>query len=306
MKEDKAAEKAEKATEKAAAAKAKAAEKAAAKTAAKASPPAPKESAPESIGAIPFKKPRLEEPNAETSGAAASNAAGTVGAQCPQLPKIHSKPTVNARPVMVELIPWTQNNLKEFLKKHPAKFAGFSDIEIYKHQPLEIKDTSQSANQLSSYKAPWNSKTAAQSLQNTQMYEAAGNVSWVCAFPASKTHEIMAGDPVTWGSACEVEENFFSRAATQGSTEWHGGVIERIVFPITLPVHADDGVNMNVEFFNAGLALVSGHAYVYSWWYAMFTALRSESVDWVASLLQCGLTVTLHLRVGLGQTKLVA
>ena len=53
---------------------------------------------------------------------------------------------------------------------------------------------------------------------------------------------------------------------------------------------------MSTMVFKHTLRLLTGHAYVYGWWRAMFAALREERLADVAALWQCGLTVTLHLR----------
>ena len=61
---------------------------------------------------------------------------------------------------------------------------------------------------------------------------------WIHPFPASSIEEILAGDPVLWGSVVRVADTYFSLAASQGSTPGCGGTIERIVFPITLHARA--------------------------------------------------------------------
>ena len=172
------------------------------------------------------------------------------------------------------------------------------------HQPLDIKGTTASRQELRSYKAPWNACACLRAVEDTQMYEAAANVAWIHPFPASSIEEILAGDPVLWGSVVRVADTYFSLAASQGSTPGCGGTIERIVFPITLHAHAKDTVSIRADFFEASLDLVAGHVYLYGWWYAMSEALRKEDLSLVASLWQCGLTVSVQLRRGLDAAKL--
>ena len=65
-------------------------------------------------------------------------------------------------------------------------------------------------------------------------------------------------------------------------------------------VHAPAGLDIGgTDHFRSSLDLISGHAFLYAWWYAIFKALRNDAATLVASLWQCGLTATLHLRQGL-------
>lgn len=54
------------------------------------------------------------------------------------------------------------------------------------------------------------------------------------------------------------------------------------------------------------LQLLTGHVFVFAWWYAVFEAVRQENLAWVVSLRQAGLTVTIHLRGVLDVTALAA
>ena len=243
---------------------------------------------------VPAKKPRTEEPTRASTGAP------------PALPQIPKDEQASARDTMSVLIPWTQYALKEFLAKHRDDFPGFPAVDIYMHQPLDIKGTSADPVELRSYKAPWSANSCRLAIDDTNMYEAAANIAWVHAFPGSATEQIIAGDPVLWGHVVEVAEVAFSRAASQGSSAWRGSgqFIDRIIFPITLHAHAKEGVNIDAQAFNGSLDLISGHSYLYGWWYAMFEALRKEDLTLVASLWQCGLTVSVQLRRGLDNAKM--
>lgn len=55
-------------------------------------------------------------------------------------------------------------------------------------------------------------------------------------------------------------------------------------------------MDITTMVFKHTMRLLTGHAYVYGWWRAMFDAVREDRLDFVAALWQCGLTVTLHLR----------
>ena len=64
---------------------------------------------------------------------------------------------------------------------------------------------------------------------------------------------------------------------------------------------------MNVaasSHYQSCLDLISGHAFVYAWWFAMFKALRDDAATLVSALWQCALTTTIHLRQGLNVAEL--
>ena len=123
-----------------------------------ASPQAAKSAASE-LTVPPVKRPRLSEAESAASP--------------PALPTIPKDVSAPARGVMSKLIPWTSYRLKEFLKAHAEHFPSFPDVAIYMHQPLDIKGTTASRQELRSYKAPWNAGACLRAVEDTQMYEAA-------------------------------------------------------------------------------------------------------------------------------------
>ena len=227
----------------------------------------------------------------------------------PRIPKdgTESSAATPARSVLSGVVPWVQQSLREYMKSHKELFNASGDHPLWEHQPLEIKSTISKTTALKSYKAPWNQSSAADSLATTGMYEAGGNVCWVRVFPLNKEMEVVAGGPLQWAQITGLAEQFFSeRAYTCGNPEVASDV-PQILFPVTLFVNAQRDVSMSSsQYFQGSLDLISGHAYLYAWWYAMFQALRDDAATLVASLWQCGLTATLHLRQGLDLKQMAA
>ena len=248
----------------------------------------------------------------EATGSEAAKEATATGAKPVPLPRIPVLPAdgcassaaTPARSILSGVIPWVQVNLREYMKSHKELFNKSEDSPLFEHQPLAIK-SSLSKDALKSYKAPWNSNSAADSLATTDMYEAAGNLCWVRPFPLSKEMEIVSGDTLLWEQIAGLAEQFFSASAYVNCNCSSG--VPQILFPITMFVNAPREISMrSTAYFQGSLELISGHAYLYAWWYAMFKALRDDAATLVASLWQCGLTATLHLRQGLDIKQMAA
>ena len=231
--------------------------------------------------------------------------------QLPRIPKdgTESSAATPAQSVLSGVVPWVMQNLREYMKSHKELFNASGNLPLFEHQPLEIKSTSTTTATLKSYRAPWNPNSAADSLCTTGMYEAGGNVCWVRVFPLTKEMDVVAGGQLQWAQITGLAEQFFSeRAYTCGNPEVASGSgVPQIMFPVTLFVNAQRDIIMrSSKYFHASLDLISGHAYLYAWWYAMFKALRDDAATLVASLWQCGLTATVHLRQGLDIKQMAA
>ena len=256
------------------------------------------------------KRTRKDEPKAAEAAEAAVATASSAAAIVP-LPRIPaatndsaSGAATPARSVLSGVVPWVLSNLREYIKTHSELFDGVADVPVHEHLPLLIaeakREKDSSPKSLKNYKAPWSKQAASDALATTAMYEAAGNVVWTRLFPVSEEMEKVAGAPVLWEQVVELAENFFSTAAYVSCTTDAATHVKRIVFPITMYVNAPVELDIGrADHFNSCLDLISGHAYLYAWWYAMFKALRDDAATLVASLWQCGLTATIHLRQGL-------
>jgi hypothetical protein len=235
-------------------------------------------------------------------GAAAASSASAP----PPLPRIPTDESCAATPakiVMSAVVPWVLHNLREHIKANKNKFFdGAGDKPLHEHQPLLIVKAAKDAS-LRSYKAPWDRQSASNALATTGMYEAAGNIVWARLFTISKEMEKVSGTPVLWQQVVEVADQFFSEAAYCDDA---AKPVNRIMFPITMFVNAPAQMHIAAALhFNSCLDLITGHAFLYAWWFAMFKALRDDAATLVASLWQCGLTATIHLRKGM-DTKTMA
>lgn len=252
---------------------------------------AQKRSSPTELTTVPLKVPRGPEAFAASQG----DASASQGA-APALPEKYADESEIATPYLTSVIPWTADALQKLLAQHSDKFGALPAAGIYGVAPLPIQDRKE--DKLMSFKEPWKVEQCRQALSTTDMYEAAGNICWIQPVPGTPTDEILAGDPPTIAQVNDVCGAFFSTfAASQGAHSWHGMKVHRLVFPTPLIVHTRGApVDLSTMEFKHSLRLLTGHAYVYGWWLAMFDALRLERLDVVAALWQCGLTVTLHLR----------
>ena len=210
----------------------------------------------------------------------------------PRIPTFDSESSAAtpARRVLCEVVPWVVANLREYIRKHPELFNRASDLPLHNHEPLLIKSATEKDVKLKSYKAPWNANSAADALATTRMYEAAGNVCWVRLFPASKEMDTVAGGPMLWSQVTHLAQHFFSERAyscrnAESLVFLPAPGVPHILFPTTMFVNAPKGTAIRSSpYFHASLDLISDHANLYAWWYAMFKALRDDTATLVASL----------------------
>ena len=162
--------------------------------------------------------------------------------------------------------------------------------------PLDIQGATDKG-KLTSYKEPWRQERCVQSIGTTGMYEAGANLLWVdpglanCEVPSEVT---------TWSTVHRLCEQFFSwDSATvheHGSEAVRG--TRRIIFPLTLEAYVPKADTVTCAcHFNGALSLVGGHAVVLSWYLGMWQAVGSGNVAWAKLLWQCGLTVTVQVRI---------
>jgi len=202
---------------------------------------------------------------------------------------------VDSRALMAELAPYVKDALRSYVSRECPPFAAFLDEPAFKIQPLEIKASP--GESLSSYKAPWTRPVMQHSVESTGMYEAGGNILWCRVRAQSHDHLVISGSPPPWTDVEEAAAYFEAPAPPRGKS----GTTSRVVFPIPVHVYAASIADVDRDHFDGTLDVMCGHVYIYGWYVAMSRAIgKGEAgVSEVASLLQCGLTLTLHLRVGL-------
>jgi len=223
---------------------------------AKSEPPVPATLAPGPDAKRPCLRPvKLELPDAETSGGQ------------------------GARNVMKQVIPWVVHNLPETLQRiSPDKV--YVKGHLAQVAPLKIKSESS----LSSYKQPWIPENCHDSCQASGLYEVAGNLFWVD--PELVEVRFPMEDPA-WSWVHEAATSHFH------TFEYNGK--KRIKFPIVMPTCTGQRVGRSDFPASGQLLPLSGHAFLYSWYVAMFLALDKGNDTRVMQLFECALTVTISM-----------
>ncbi len=232
-------------------------------------------------------------------GPAASQ--GALGEVPPPCPVVDSKEDADVQVNMRKVIPYVTGHLRQILRTRADLKRQFADTPPHLHQPLLVKAVEQlKDDDLTSYKPPWSSDDAVTSLHSTGMYEASGNILWCSPHPEQRGDaQVIAGDPPTWPQVEEFAEAHFSAEAFQES-DTTAGKARRITFPTPLVVHVARVEDARHASFASTLPVLSGHVYIYAWYWSMFKAINAEQdCTLLAALWQAGLTVTLHCRVGM-------
>ena len=185
-----------------------------------------------------------------------------------------------------------------------SQFAGIDAPAA--HPPLDMPSGPTGSMKLTSYKDAWCDDKAARALGETGMYEAAANIMWFHAFRPGANP--ISGDPPTWATVVEIKDKEMVAAArAQVSVR---GDVPRIVFPIIVPALVDSTSAARQATSRSCskaerrfLKVLSCEAYVWSWYLAMWEALTAKDTTMVAALWQCGLTVTVHVRVNLTRAQ---
>ena len=214
---------------------------------------------------------------------------------------IRETPGDDATQVIWEhVVPWVQAELLqriqagEFESVLPGaqKVSALSEVK-----PLGITGASDAL--LKSYKAPINAADAANALATTGMYEAGDSLFAVSARPPTGAEDKAIagiGDCTPWSLVADA-------GARLEQVEVAAGQGRRVILGTTLACAVREG-----EAVGPGKTLVTGHVVVWGWYVAMARALAApqgtdkEAASWkdrVHELLQCALTVTVHVRLGL-------
>ena len=179
-------------------------------------------------------------------------------------------------------------------------FAQFRDDYLWRHAPLEIGDGESGAD-LAFCKAPWDTQQAAMALASTGMYQALGNIWWLCPFPDDEPSACLVRHTPTWDRVLYIQWRYF-RPLCKALP--HSSLVGDS-FPVPMLAHVDGPASVRHSTrFPGYLTLVTGHVYLYAWYLGMMDALQSGWLPAVASLWRAGLTVTIRLRAGLSSTDL--
>ena len=115
--------------------------------------------------------------------------------------------------------------------------------------------------------------------------------------------KIIAGNVGGWSDVTEIAETCFSADAYQTTHAASQGSVARITFPVMLAVYAANVPHVLLDAFPSSLALLTGHVYVYAWYWAVFEAINTNNYGLIAALWQAGLSVTIHCRVGMNESE---
>ena len=206
---------------------------------------------------------------------------------------------------MRQIIPYVTGHLRQVLKRRDEFNTYFADVAPHLHQPLAIHtEDTLPADAMTAYKLPWTTTNAKTSLESTGMFEAAGNVLWVCPYPPTDDGgKNIAGEVRGWSDVTEIAETCFSADAYQTTHAASQGSVARITFPVMLALYAANVPHVLLDAFPSSLALLTGHVYVYAWYWAVFGAINTNNYGLIAALWQAGLSVTIHCRVGMTESE---
>ena len=179
--------------------------------------------------------------------------------------------------------------------------------DVSRMQPLPVlASKKKGANKdMSSYKEAWNRARCLTSLQSNGMYEAGYSVFGLDPFPLRGGNYTQ---DVTWAEVFDASK-FFDEAAVTIRAQKQGDTYRRIVFPVEIQVHAASRAVFDVEEIDRRMiTTTAGHAWIQAFYWRLGLALQAAQGDindkTVVALVQCGLTVTVLVRVGLNNHEL--
>ena len=231
---------------------------------------------------VPIKKPRESPLDAELK----------TGMAMPSVPQNYS--TDEAWSVMKNVIPWVKHSLAQ----SPVVTACGSK-KLHEHEPLEIK-SNVVGEEMASFQAPWDSVQCNKSLRSTMLYQAGANLLWVQASP----HGSCPSPSLCWAQVRNIQDAFFHPRGENAKLTTDG----RIIFPVILHAYVTE-IGQLAGAASAGetaLPLLGGQGLVMAWYAAVFDALVINSVQQLASLWQCALTMIVQLRLLADMTQVIA
>ena len=266
------------------------------------------------VGAVPAQQVKL--PPAEAAGT--HDGTRSIAVPCPDVDGcIREQPTQDAASaVTTSVMPWVTDELNRRFTRGDFQEALPGIQAISELQPLPIASAKTGA--LKSFKHPWNDADAAHSLATTGMHEASCSLfSLSAAVPSAKDMAIIAGLRSTpWTTIDELSQRFQMADVVEDDSG-----VQRITFPVTVPVAVE-----RKEDLARGKPILACHAYVWAWYVEMSRALaasqdiKGDAPDGnapatstrrlafarVLALLQCALTVSVHVRCALTRAQMAA
>ena len=180
--------------------------------------------------------------------------------------------------MMREVIPYVTEQLPSLLHKHGILS---SPDPMPVRAPLEISEA-----KMVSYKEAWNPTNCALSLKKSSLYEAGGNLCWI--------------DGEVVGARLPFEDPPFSwlqEFDQVGFVEESG----RLRFPTVMECYMMQ--EPEPDAFPKHLFPLSGHSYIYAWYYSCWVALLASDADRCQKLFEAALCTTICVRVlGVGSS----
>ena len=189
------------------------------------------------------------------------------------------------RHFMKACVPWVNARLPLFLAKHGIITP---DYAMPRHAPLKIQADASAT--VKSYKESWDADNCARAIAQRGFYEAGGNLTWLD--PETSQQLVPSEDPpLSW----VVEYR-----GLEPETPKHPNK-PIIRFPVALEGVARATPPVPGKGVSGGLGVqllpLSGHAYLYAWYYQAFLAVSKEDVVRARLLYECALTTTICVRV---------
>ena len=238
-------------------------------------------------GEVPAaKRPRLE-PGVELSR--------------PELPADSNTPegSPGARGIMRAVIPWV---LQELPKAMMRILKQADEVDMVDVEPLAIATgiAESSGVAVTSYKEKWNPRNCLLACQDSGMYEAAGNGTWLDPEVAGDSTDLPSEDPA-W--------HWVKDKVNSMLVETDIGGRRRIKFPVNLSCYRRQGLkSLSHQYPRGGLVPLAGHGFIYLWYLAVYKALSvpetAANDRRLLMLYECILSVTITMYVTTDRAKL--
>ena len=241
------------------------------------------------------KKAKLDEMIVPAEPIGGSSGSGMMLAE-PQLPKEKDIPRAGCREFMKYCVPWVNHRMPIVLKTHDAIASA---MPMPEHAPLTIEDSS---SKVRTYKERWNAHNCKLALTQTGFYEAGGNLAWL---DPEVLNQLVPSDdpPLSW----IMEYRGFEPEVNKDTG------VEVIRFPVVMEGAAAQAPPVPTYALADGevsgglgvrLCPLSGHAYLYAWYYHAFQAIRQGDINCLKLLYQCALSTTICMRVSSDEAEL--
>jgi len=212
----------------------------------------------------------------------------------PQLPKEKDIPRAGCRDFMKYCVPWVNQRMPIILSNQGTID---SDKPMPELAPLVIQDKS---SELRTYKESWNATNCLISLKQTGFYEAGGNLTWID--PEVLDQLVPSDDPpLSWIMQYQGFE-------PEINTQTRNAVIR---FPVVMEAAAAQAPPVRIgsdDQVSGGLGVrlrpLSGHAYIYAWYYRAFLAIKNGDLQTLKLLYECALSTTVCMRVSSDHVEL--